>query len=239
MARTGTLYLIPAVLGEGAVEDVLPTGTLEVLRRLEHYVVEDAKTARAFLKRAGHPQPLQTLSLRLLNEHTRNAAVTDLLEPLLAGNDCGLLSEAGCPGVADPGAALVRAAHECGIRVRPLVGPSSILLAIMAAGLNGQRFTFHGYLPVNAGERARRISELERQSQRDDAAQVFIETPYRNIALLDALTQSCRPDTLLSIACDLTDPQEEIATRRIDEWRKRRPSLDRRPAVFALYRGRS
>jgi len=231
----GTLYLIPCPLGPTPLDQVLPEETRRIAAGLGSFVVEQAKTARAFLKLVGTALPLQQLTLLELNEHTRKDELAALLAPLLAGEDVGLISEAGCPAVADPGADLVRLAHARGIRVRPLVGPSSILLAVMGSGLVGQRFAFHGYLPTHADERTLALRDLERRAQKDDAAQVFIETPYRNTAMLAAIVTSCRDETLLSIACDLSLETEFIATRRIADWRGRLPELNKRPCVFSLY----
>jgi len=233
----GTLYLIPVALGEDGALEVLPPATLEAVRHLNAFIVENAKSARRFLKGIGYPRPLQQARFHVLDEHTRENDLGALLAPLLAGEDCGLMSEAGCPAVADPGAALVRRAHDAGIRVTPLVGPSSILLALMASGMDGQRFAFHGYLPVDQAERALRLRALEAQAR--EATQIFIETPYRNAILLQALLENCRADTLLCVAADLTLPTEFVATRTIAAWKKKPPVLDRRPAVFLLHRGKS
>ncbi len=232
----GDLYLIPTGLGCDDPLALLPPATSGVIAKLRHFIVEDAKAARAFLKSINYPHPLHDTSLLVLNEHTREAEIPSLLVPLESGESCGLLSEAGCPAVADPGAALVREAHMRGIRVIPVVGPSSLLLALMASGLNGQRFCFHGYLPVESAARAKRIAELEAASRHDDVTQIFIETPYRNQSLLQAILAACRPDTLLCIAADITLRGEEISTRTISAWRQRPPQLQRRPAVFLLYR---
>jgi 16S rRNA (cytidine1402-2'-O)-methyltransferase len=235
-AGPGTLYLVPVTLGDEDARARLPRATLETAQALRYFIAENAKSARAFLKSIHHPVALQQLRIQLLNEHTPERDMDALLAPLLAGEDCGLMSEAGCPAVADPGAELVRRAHEAGIRVVPLIGPSSILLALMASGLNGQRFAFHGYLPVEQGERARAIAELEAQAREE--TQIFIETPYRNAALLRALLEHCRGDTWLCIALDLTLPTEKVQTRAVAEWKKNPPVVDRRLAVFLLYRGR-
>ncbi len=232
----GTLYLIPTPLGDCTLDLVLPDETRRVAARLSHFVVEQAKTARAFLKQVGTELPIQQLQLSELNEHTRNSALEALLAPLLAGHDVGLLSEAGCPAVADPGANLVRLAHRRGIAVKPLVGPSSILLAIMASGLVGQRFAFHGYLPAKPEERAKAIKDLEKRAEREDSAQVFIETPYRNQAMLDSLLGTCREDTLVTVACDLTLNTEFIATRATKDWSAPLPELHKRPCVFLIWR---
>lgn len=233
-----TLYLLPSGLGGTSVTAAIPPATLDVIRSLECFIAENAKSARAFLKAVGHPRPLQGLQIATLDEHTPDARVKELLGPLLRGLDCGLLSEAGCPAVADPGAALIRQAHHAGIKVVPLVGPSALLLALMGSGMNGQNFAFHGYLPVESQARAKRLLELERESEQRQMTQLFIETPYRNDALFDAIVQTCRSDTLLCLATDLTRRSESIGTRPISEWKNRRPSLDRRPTVFLLYRER-
>ena len=228
----GTLYLVPVGLGGDSAASLLPSATVEIARTLRFFIVENAKSARAFLKAIEHPGPLQELKLLILDEHTRD--VEPLLAPLLAGEGCGLMSEAGYPAVADPGAALVIRAHQAGIRVVPLVGPSSILLALAASGMNGQRFAFHGYLPVDRTDRARVIKDLDANSGAE--TQIFIETPYRNGALLAALLEHCRSDTLLCVAADLTLPEGFVYTRTVREWEKKPPMLDRRPAVFLLGR---
>jgi len=228
----GTLYLIPVALGGDDAPSLVPPATLDAARRLRTFISEDAKSARRFLKAIAHPGPLQKLNFHTLDEHTRD--VEPLLALLLSGEDCGLMSEAGCPAVADPGAALVRRAHQAGVHVVPLVGPSSILLALMASGMSGQRFAFHGYLPVDRIERAHKLKDLEARAA--DETQIFIETPYRNSALLAALLEHCRGDTLLCVAADLTLPAEFVATRTVSEWKQKPPVLDRRLAVFLLSR---
>lgn len=233
MSATGTLHLIPVTLGGGDPAAVLPAAALATVRALGDFVVENEKSARAFLKQAGHPLPIATLNLQRLDEHTKTEAVEPLLAPLLAGRSVGLLSEAGSPAVADPGAALVAAAHARGIRVQPHVGPSAILLALMGSGMNGQQFAFHGYVPVPEAERRKRIHDLERAAA-GGATQIFIETPYRTDALLKALLEHCRPETRLCLAVDLTLPDESIATRTVAEWRRAAPAVGRRPAVFLL-----
>jgi 16S rRNA (cytidine1402-2'-O)-methyltransferase len=211
---------------------LLPEATRDVARGLRTFIVENAKSARRFLQAIGHPLPLREIEMHVLNEHTSD--VEPLLRLLVSGADCGLMSEAGCPAVADPGAALVRRAHAESIAVVPLVGPSSILLALMASGLDGQHFVFHGYLPADSAGRARRLEEIEAQA--GSATQIFIETPYRNAALLRSILDGCRGDTLLCIAVDLTLPTASVATRAIAEWKKKPPDLNRRPAVFLLAR---
>lgn len=229
-----TLYLIPVPLGPVSPEACLPADTLAVARRLEHFVVERAKTARAHLKAMGHPLPIQALNIEELNEHTPAAAIAPLLEPLKAGHDVGLLSEAGCPAVADPGAALVLAAHRENLPVVPLVGPSSILLALMASGLGGQRFAFHGYLPAKEPERSQKIRELEKTARRDRATQLFIETPYRSAALLDALATALAPDTLVSVGADLSLPGQWIKTCSAKAWRGQAETVRDRLVVFGI-----
>ena len=231
---SGTLYLIPVPLGPVSPEACLPPDTLVVARRLDHFVVERAKTARAHLKAMGHPQPLQSLQRAELNEHTPPTAISPLLAPLKAGHDVGLLSEAGCPAVADPGAALVMAAHRAGIAVVPLIGPSSILLALMASGLGGQRFAFHGYLPAKEPERSQAIRELEKAARRDKATQLFIETPYRSAALLDALATALSPETLVSVGADLSLPSQLIQTRNAKDWRDKTDTVKDRLVVFGV-----
>ena len=228
----GTLYLIPVALGGTNAASLLPPATLEAARRLRTFIAENAKSARGFLKTIAHPRPLQELRFHTLDEHTRDVA--PLVALLLSGEDCGLMSEAGAPAVADPGSTLVRHAHRAGIRVVPLVGPSSILLALMASGMNGQCFAFHGYLPVERVERTRALKALEARAGHE--TQIFIETPYRNGALLSALVEHCRGDTLLCIAADLTLPTEFVSARSVAEWKQEPPNLDRRPSVFLLAR---
>ncbi|MCB6184365.1 SAM-dependent methyltransferase [Leeia sp. TBRC 13508] len=232
----GTLYLIPAPLDENmALVGTIPEATRQVTRRLQHFVVEHPKTARAYLKQSGTDAPLQSLSLATLNEHTSNQELLPLLKPLEDGLDIGLLSEAGCPAVADPGAQLVALAHERNIRVVPLVGPSSILMAVMASGLNGQKFSFQGYLPASADERTQTLKKLESHSRTQNETILFIETPYRNEAMFDTLLSTLNSQTKLSIAADITCESEWIKTLSIAEWKKtEKPSLKKRPALFSF-----
>jgi len=231
----GRLVLVPAwLLEDTAPEAVIPAPVLQRIRALDDFVVENAKSARRFLSACGHPRPMREIAMRELSEHTAAAEIPSLLEPAIAGRDLGLLSEAGIPAIADPGAALVAAAHERGIQVIPLVGPSSIVLALEASGLEGQRFRFVGYLPTEAAVRRAAILELERQSARNAETQVFIETPYRNDALLADLIQACRGATRLAVAADLTGSSESIRMARIDAWRAAAEPLGKRPAIFLL-----
>ncbi|MBV6325007.1 SAM-dependent methyltransferase [Duganella violaceipulchra] len=236
----GTLFLIPNTLGETeALASVLPEQVQQITSQLDYFVAENAKTARAFLKlvNAQHPlaKPLQEITISELNVNTPAAALAGLLAPLLAGRDGGLVSEAGVPAVADPGADLVRLAHQHNIPVRPLVGPSSLLLAVMASGLNGQSFAFNGYLPTDAAQRTTRIKELELRSRKEKQTQLFIETPYRNAAMLEALIAACAPGTLLCVATDLSLPSETIRTMTASQWKSAKaPDFHKKPTVFLL-----
>jgi 16S rRNA (cytidine1402-2'-O)-methyltransferase len=231
----GTLYLIPCTLGDTPPEWVLPQHVIELARKLSHFVVEQPKTARQFLSALKPEHAIQSLDLATLNEHTEPNEISDLLAPLLAGHDVGIISEAGCPGIADPGAVLVNLAHRNGIRVVPLVGPSSILLALMASGLNGQSFAFHGYLPIAETERKKAIAMLETESIRRNQTQLFIETPYRNDKMFSALLTQCRPATLLCVATDITLPSEQILMYSIKQWKiQPGPQLNKRPSLFLM-----
>ena len=230
----GTLYLIPTTLGEGALSAVIPQDVLQRVRTLEYFVAENPKTARAYLKQVGTAKPLQELHIATLDEHTPDAAIAGLAAPLRAGHDLGVMSEAGCPGVADPGAKLVLYAQRQRMRVVPLVGPSSILLALMASGLEGQRFAFHGYLPVADAERIKALRELEKQSRRLKQTQIFIETPYRNRKLVQSILKTCAADTLLCIAAEVSLAAEDIRTMTVAQWKKISPQLERRPSLFLL-----
>jgi 16S rRNA (cytidine1402-2'-O)-methyltransferase len=226
----GILYAIPTPLG-GTASDALPAPALATVKTLRHFVVENAKSSRAFLKEAG--LDLQALEIREIEKNP----LKDLLQPIRDGQLMGLLSEAGCPAIADPGAALIDAAHGEGIRVVPLVGPSSIVLALMASGLEGQRFAFCGYLPREADERKRRIRELEARSRKERETQIFVETPYRNDVLLAALLGTCHPQTMLCLASDLTLKTEEVRTKTVTGWRALRPAIGKRPTVFLMLSG--
>jgi 16S rRNA (cytidine1402-2'-O)-methyltransferase len=231
----GRIFLLPTLLAGVEAASVLPERTLATARAIEHFVVENAKPARAFLKSAGHPGPLQSLAIVELGEAPTPAQCRELLAPARGGHDLGLLSDAGCPGIADPGALLVAAAHREGMIVIPLVGPSSLLLALMASGMNGQGFAFHGYLPVKTEPRTEALRRLEAQSLSSGHAQMFIETPYRNEAMLAAIVATCRPQTHLCVAVDLTAPTESVETRSLRDWRGRDSArYARRPAVFIL-----
>jgi 16S rRNA (cytidine1402-2'-O)-methyltransferase len=237
--KPGTLYLIPCTLGDTPARQVLPQHVIDIARTLQHYVVEQPKTARQFLSALKHEQPIQSLHFATLNEHTASNELPELLAPLLAGQDVGIISEAGCPGIADPGAELVNLAHRKGIRVVPLVGPSSILLALMASGLNGQCFAFHGYLPIAEADRNKMIVTLETESAHRRQTQLFIETPYRNDKLFAALLAQCHPHTQLCVATDISLATEQIHTRTIAQWKTQpAPQLNKRPSLFLLLANR-
>jgi 16S rRNA (cytidine1402-2'-O)-methyltransferase len=230
----GTLWLIPNTLNDGDPFQSLPSPVVDRVRTLRYFIVENEKTARRFLVRAGMKDKLDEIAFGLLDEHTRTGDMEPLIQPLYKGTDAGLLSESGCPGVADPGAELIRMAHAASIPVRPLVGPSSILMAVMASGLNGQRFVFHGYLPAKQQERIKKIREIENRSRINKETQVFIETPYRNRQMLEDLIRTLSPDTLLSVSVDLTTDNEFIRTARVWEWSDFNQDLNKRLAVFCL-----
>lgn len=233
----GCLYLLPVALGEGRWQAFLPAEAQAVAARLRHFVVESGRSARAHLKQLEHPGPLRELDIRELpaKGEPGDATWDALLAPALAGADVGLMSDAGCPAVADPGARLVARAHALGVRVVPLVGPSSILLGLMASGLNGQSFAFHGYLPVGEAERDCALRALEEESQRLGRTQIFIETPYRNARIFAAILKCCRPHTRLCVACELSCAGEWIRTLSVRDWKRQPPpEFARRPALFLL-----
>jgi 16S rRNA (cytidine1402-2'-O)-methyltransferase len=238
--RRGTLLLLPTLLGDTRAEEVLPASTLSLARATTMFLAENARSARAFLKAIAHPQPIAGLTVIEIGHAPQPRQFDAWLAPLADGSDIALLSEAGCPAVADPGAGIVARAHQLGLRVRPLVGPSSLLMALMASGMNGQRFRFVGYLPQDRHELIAAIAQLERASGGEET-QLFIETPYRNEKLLQALLEHGRADTQLAVAVDLTTADEQIVSLPIADWRKldasTRPRLARRPAVFALLAG--
>lgn len=228
-----TLYLIPTFLADD-MTDVLPASQLEIVRNLKEFIVEEPKTARQFLKRIGTHHPLPEIVMHVLNEHTEESEIASFLTSAKAGNSIGLLSEAGCPAVADPGSNLVRLAHKNNIHIKPFIGPSSIILALMASGMNGQSFCFHGYLPRETFARKKRIKELEKEALRKSQTQIFIETPYRNQNLINDVLATCEGETLFCIASNLTAGNEKIKTRTISEWKKLNIQLDKIPAIFLI-----
>lgn len=235
MSAFGTLYLIPVTLGGDNIHQVLPPDVVAIAQKLDVFVVESEKSARHFLSTIKTIKPVRELALHLLNEHTVDKDISALLAPILAGKDIGLMSDAGCPGVADPGAKLVELAHFKKIKVVPFVGPSSILLSLMASGLNGQQFAFLGYLPVDKLARNSKLKEIEKRSLTHQETQIFIETPYRNQHMLEAILSICQPNSRLCIACDISLASEYIVTKTITTWKKSTlPDLHKRPAVFLL-----
>jgi len=231
----GTLYLIPVPLADDAAAKSFTPYLVDTINSIKEYIVENEKTARRFLKEAGLKTPQSELLMHDYGKHNRADGTAEFFKGLQAGNDVGLMSEAGCPGIADPGAEIVEKAHRMGIRVVPLVGPSSILLALMASGFNGQSFTFHGYLPIDKIERGKKIKELEALSIKNDQTQLFIETPFRNNPMLEEILRSANPKTRLCIACDLTSATELVQTKTIAEWQKKIPELHKRPTIFLLF----
>ncbi len=235
MNNLGSLYLIPVTLGDENIASVLPPDVVTFVQKLDIFIVESEKSARHFLSTIKTLKPVRELKLNLLNEHTDDKDVSALLKPLLAGQDIGLMSDAGCPGIADPGAKLVALAHQKNIKVIPFVGPSSILLSLMASGLNGQQFAFLGYLPVDKQARNVKLKEIEKRSLTHKETQIFIETPYRNQHMLEAILSTCQPHTKLCIACDISLNTEMIATKTIAIWKQSSlPDLHKRPTVFLL-----
>ena len=232
----GKLYLIPTTLGENNPDDVLPQTVKRAIDFIGTYIVENEKTARKFIK-AIHPEKVQAdLKISLLNKRTEATEHKSMISPCLNGENIGLMSEAGCPGVADPGAVIVKLAHENGIQVVPLVGPSSILLAMMASGMNGQSFAFNGYLPIDKSEKKSALKSFENLSNSKNQSQIFIETPYRNNKLMEDLVQILQPNTLLCIAADITLPTEYIKTLRVADWKKTKVDLHNRPTIFIIHK---
>ncbi len=231
----GNIYLIPTTLGDIEPLEVLPISIKRIVEKLDYYIVENEKTARRFIKRIDSKKNQAALQMQLLNKYTHDIEIPDFLSPCLKGIDVGIMSEAGCPGIADPGAAVVRLAHEKNIKVVPLVGPSSIFLALMASGLNGQSFAFNGYLPIDRAERKREIKVLENRSRTLDQSQIVIETPYRNESLLTDLKSVLRPQTLLCVACDITLPTAFIKTQTASEWKNTPTEIHKKPCTFIIH----
>ncbi len=231
----GTLYLIPSTLGPSSIEYSIPSEVVSIINQIDLFVVEKPKTARAFLKQVGYEKPISEAQMAVLDKRSTQDDAMETFMELMQGKNLGILSEAGAPGVADPGSILVKIAHENNIKVTPLVGPSSFVLALMASGLNGQGFSFHGYLPINGGERVRKLKELERNARSHKQTQIFMETPYRNEAMFESVLKACHPNTQLCIACDLTLPTEYIKTASVNDWKKIKPKIHKRPAVFLIY----
>jgi len=231
-----TLYLIPTSLGECSFDKILPTQNTQIVTDLKHFVVEDVRTARRFLKKANPAIEINDLTFYVLNQHTTPEELSSFLSPMFAGHDLGVLSEAGCPAIADPGADVVAMAQKNNFTVVPLVGPSSILLSLMASGFNGQSFAFVGYLPIQPADRAKMLRKLENRAYTEDQSQIFIETPYRNMKMLEEILQVCQPNTRLCIAVDITLETELIKTKTVKEWKTQLPDLSKRPCIFLIYK---
>jgi 16S rRNA (cytidine1402-2'-O)-methyltransferase len=234
--KLGKLYLIPTTLGECNPLEVLPITVKRIIENTNTFIVENEKTTRRFIKSIAPEKSQPSLNLFLLNKHTEPQDVPSFLDPCLAGEDVGLISEAGCPAVADPGADIVRIAHEKNIQVVPLVGPSSILMAVMSSGMTGQSFAFNGYLPIDKAERKKELLRLERLSHEQNQSQLFIETPYRNNAMMEDICKTLQEQTLVCIACDITLSSEFIKTKTVKDWKKNSADLHKRPALFIIYK---
>lgn len=232
--QNGNLYLIPCPLGETPPLEVLPLLVKKTIEEIDHYIVEHEKNARRFIKSLVPRKSQSDLHFEIINKFTNTSEIPDMLNPCLEGKDIGVISDAGCPGIADPGAAVVAEAHAKGIKVVPLVGPSSILLAMMASGFNGQNFAFNGYLPIDKKERKTEIKRLERISKEQDQSQLFIETPYRNNQILESLMNTLQPQTQLCVACDITLSSEYIKTQTTEAWKRIKVDLDKRPTLFII-----
>lgn len=236
MKTFGTLYLIPVMLGDTAANEVLPESVTRAVTLIDDYVVENSKVARKFIKAIVPKKVQASLNLFELNKHTDEKEINSFIQPLLDGKNMGLMSDAGCPGVADPGAVIVALAHQKGIKVVPLTGPSSILLSLMGSGMNGQSFTFNGYLPIDKSEKRTMLKNLEKWSFERNQSQLFIETPYRNNQLMEEMIQTLHPNTSLCVACDLTLPTEIMLTKPVSFWKKHKIDLHKRPCIFIVHK---
>ena len=231
-----TLYLIPTTLGETALDTILPAQNDQIVISLKYFIVENIRTARRFLKKVNREINIDELTFFEINQHTSPEEISTFLKPMQEGQDMGVISEAGCPAVADPGADVAAIAQQRNYVVKPLVGPSSILLSLMASGFNGQSFTFHGYLPIQQSDRAKMLKKMEVQIYNNNQTQLFIETPYRNMKMLEDILTVCMPDTKLCIAVDITLETEFIKTKTVKEWKSQKPDLNKRPCIFLLYK---
>ena len=230
------LYLLPVTLGDTPLDKVLPSYNLEVIAHIRHFIVEDVRSARRFLKKVNKEFDIDSMTFYPLNKHTSPADISSYLKPLQEGNPMGVISEAGCPAVADPGADVVAIAQQKNLKVVPLVGPSSIILSVMASGFNGQSFSFNGYLPIEAGERAKKLKQLEQRVYTEQQTQLFIETPYRNNRLMEDILHHCRPQTKLCIAANITCEDQYIKTQSVKNWQGHLPDLSKTPCIFLLYK---
>lgn len=231
-----TLFLIPTSLGDSSFDRILPAYNAEVVNSLQYFIVEDVRSARRFLKKVNQAIDIDTLHFFVLNQHTSPEEISAFLKPMAAGYDMGVVSEAGCPAIADPGADVVALAQLANYKVVPLVGPSSLLLALMGSGFNGQSFAFSGYLPINPAERSKALKKLESRIYSEDQSQLFIETPYRNMKMLQQILSDCQPNTKLCIAADITLETEFIHTKTIKAWKSQIPDLNKKPCIFILYK---
>ncbi|MDX1469980.1 MAG: SAM-dependent methyltransferase [Flavobacteriaceae bacterium] len=232
--RPGKLYLIPTRLGDNPPLEVLPISVKKIVEMIDEYIVENEKSARRFIKKISSRKSQSSLKMKVLNKYTQDEEFAGLLDACREGRDMGLLSEAGCPAIADPGSEVVSMAHEENIQVIPMVGPSSIILALMGSGMNGQNFAFNGYLPIDSKERKKALKKIERRSLEEFQSQIFIETPYRNTKLLEEMLGTLHPNTRLCVACDLTLPTEQILTKTVVEWRNFKIDLHKRPTIFII-----
>jgi 16S rRNA (cytidine1402-2'-O)-methyltransferase len=230
------LYLVPTSLGESSFDSILPAANTQIVTDLKYFIVEDVRTARRFLKKTNPAIEIDSLTFFILNQHTSPEEISGFLKPMFSGHDMGVLSEAGCPAIADPGADVVAIAQRNNFTVVPLVGPSSILLSLMASGFNGQSFAFVGYLPIQPDERSKALKKLESRVYSESQSQIFIETPYRNMKMLEEILKTCQPNTRLCIAVDITLQTEFIKTKSIKEWKFQLPELNKRPCIFILYK---
>jgi len=233
--KKGKLFLIPTLLGDTTAAYILPQSTLEIIAQLDHFIVENLRTARRFLTKIETTKAIDELHFELHDKHFQEAALNELLKPLLQGINIGLMSEAGTPCVADPGSAVVALAHRLGIQVVPLTGPNSILLALMASGFNGQAFSFHGYLPIQAKDRINSLKTIEKQAILKGETQIFIETPFRNNALIESILQNCHPESLLCVAADISTQNEKIISKNIKDWKSLSYNYHKVPCVFLLW----
>lgn len=230
------LYLLPVTLGETTIEKVLPTYNKEIILGIKHFIVEDVRSARRFLKKVERNINIDELTFYPLNKHTSPEAISGYLKPLIEGHPMGVISEAGCPAVADPGADVVAIAQRKNLKVIPLVGPSSIILSVMGSGFNGQSFAFHGYLPIEPNERIKRIKALEQRVYSENQTQLFIETPYRNLKMMEDILKNCRPQTKLCVAANITCEGEFIKTKTVKEWQGKLPDINKIPCIFLIYK---
>jgi len=231
---TGKIYLIPTTLGDSDISSVIPNDVVEIVNQIDYYIVEDERTARRYLKKLKIVKTIDELTFFVLNKHTETKDIPSFLNPAKSGNNIGIISEAGCPGIADPGNDIVRLAHESGIQVVPLVGPSSILMALISSGMNGQNFAFNGYLPFDKTDKSAKIKQLESRSRTEKQSQIFMETPFRNQSILETIVNSCSSSTKLCIATDISLKTEYIKTDTIANWKKKLPEINKRPTIFII-----